>query len=196
MQVEEDLLRFPIPIYKPKRYRIVFSVMLTILFFTFIINIDWTLLYQHGYALMWVALGLFIILFSSIYLLWTIIYAQPCMILSKQGIAFREYYHQQEKFFAWQDIQKFDFIFDSAFTVSVYLKEQSLLDVPQRFECGFYLKVQYYRIHAKQMADILQQCLIQYQNDNINIQLKDIPLTWIDYLNRWMYHHGSHRNYR
>lgn len=61
------------------------------------------------------------------------------MILTEQGIVFREYYYQQEIFFASQDIQKFDFIFDSAFTVSVYLKEQSLLDVPQCFECGFYL---------------------------------------------------------
>lgn len=69
MQAEEDLLKLPISIYKPKRYRIVLSVILTILFFTFIINIDWTLLYQHGYALIWGVLGLAGILFSSIYLL-------------------------------------------------------------------------------------------------------------------------------
>lgn len=45
MQAEEDLLKLPISIYKPKRYRIVFSVILIILFFIFIMNIDWTLLF-------------------------------------------------------------------------------------------------------------------------------------------------------
>lgn len=190
-------LTLPIHFYKRKRYRIVVCLLVLIIGLSLIANIE---IEQslNDVLLMWINIGAFIIWLAILYwLIKGMIKPKPCIELTKDGILFRDYTQPQGKFFAWQEIQTFDYIFDSAFTISIYLNHQTLLDMPQRFECGFYLKINQQQIHAKQTADLLNQALIcQREQRPIELMLNPIPLTLMDRWNSLLYHNSLIRNLR
>lgn len=193
----QQIVELPIQIYALKCYRIVVCVFLSFLLYSITYDIEWSIFIKEWQEhwillLMIVTLGL-----SLIYLLITLIKPKPCMIINQQGITFFDFYFQQGKFFAWQDIQHFHFIVDGALTIDVYLNHQTLLDIPKRFEYGFDLKLQNKMIHGKQTADILNQCLIKSKQGKIDdVILHVIPLTWRDKIKRFIYFSSSSRHLR
>lgn len=190
-------LELPITIYAVKYYRIMVCIFLSFLFYTITYDVEW-LFFIKEWQEHWVLLLMMVILgLSLIYLLITLIKPKPCMLINQQGITFFEFYFQKGKFFTWQDIQHFHFIVDGAVTIDVYLKDQTLLDIPQRFEYGFDLKLQNKMIHGKQTVDILNQCLIQSKQGEIDdVILHVIPLTLSDKIKRFVYFSNSSRNLR
>lgn len=190
-------LTLPIHIYKRKRYRIVAWCWIFYIGLTLIFAIELNLILTDKILLL-IYTGGFIIWLAILYwLMKGMIKPKPCIELTKDGILFRDYTQPQGKFFAWQEIQTFDYIFDSAFTISIYLNHQTLLDMPQRFECGFYLKINQQQIHAKQTADLLNQALIcQREQRPIELMLNPIPLTLKDRWNSLFYYNYSIRNLR
>lgn len=193
----QQIIELPIRIYALKCYRIVVCVFLSFLLYSITYDIEW-LIFIKEWQEHWI-LGMIVMLLgiSLLYLLITLIKPKPCMIINQYGITFFDFYFQQGKFFAWQDIQHFHFIVDGALTIDMYLKHQTLLDIPQRFEYGFDLKVEKHYIHAKQMIDILNQCLLQSKQETIDeIVIHPIPLTWIEHLKRFVYFTGSSRHLR